>query len=116
LPYQSTTVAMALRSPDLPKLAWKEDSMSEAQRSRSGGSDAGSVRIGNSTLSIKLVVGALVLVGVTFFVFQNTQTVPLRWLFFEFSMPLWGLTLVLFGAGMLMGWALHVRRLRRRIS
>ena len=86
--------------------------MSEAPRARREGS--GSVEIGNSTLSIKLIVGALILVGVTFFVFQNTQTVPLRWLFFEFSMPLWGLTLILFGAGMLMGWALHIRRLRRQ--
>jgi uncharacterized integral membrane protein len=88
--------------------------MSEAQRAKREGSGAGSVEIGNSTLSIKLIVGALILVGVTFFVFQNRQTVPLRWLFFEFSMPLWGLTLVLFGAGMLMGWALHIRRLRRQ--
>lgn len=37
--------------------------MSEAQRSRSRGSAAGSVRIGNSTLSVKLTVGALILVG-----------------------------------------------------
>ena len=90
--------------------------MSEAQHTSGEGGAPGSVEMGNTTLSIKLIVGALVLVGVAFFVFQNTQTVPLRWLFFEFSMPLWGLTLVLFGAGVLMGWALHIRRLRRRIS
>jgi len=88
--------------------------MSDPQRPDGAGFTDGSVEIGSSTVSIKLIVGVLILIGVTFFVFQNTQPVPLRWLFFEFTMPLWGLTLVLFGAGMLMGWALHVRRLRRR--
>ena len=78
------------------------------------GKGGGSVEVGGSTVSIKLIVGVLILIGVTFFVFQNTQTVPLRWLVFEFSLPLWGLTLILFGAGMLMGWALHLRRTRRR--
>ena len=88
--------------------------MSDPQRTESGGFTEGSVEIGGSTVSIKLIVGVLILIGVTFFVFQNRQPVPLRWLFFEFTMPLWGLTLVLFGAGVLMGWALHLRRLRQR--
>jgi uncharacterized integral membrane protein len=88
--------------------------MSDPQRTDGTGFTDGSVEIGGSTVSIKLIVGVLILIGVTFFVFQNTQPVPLRWLFFEFTMPLWGLTLVLFGTGILMGWALHVRRLRRR--
>jgi uncharacterized integral membrane protein len=88
--------------------------MSDPQRTDGGGFTDGSVDVGGSRVSIKLIVGVLILFGVTFFVFQNTQTVSLRWLFFDFAMPLWGLTLVLFGAGMLMGWALHVRRLRRR--
>lgn len=74
----------------------------------------GSVDIGGTQVSIKLIIGALVLVGVGFFVFQNTQVVPLRWLFFTFTMPLWGLTLVLFVLGIVMGWALHLRRVRRR--
>jgi uncharacterized integral membrane protein len=88
--------------------------MSDPRRTDGGGPTDGSVEIGGATVSIKLIVGALILIGMTFFVFQNTQAVPLSWLFFEFTMPLWGLTLVLFGAGVLMGWALHVRRLRRR--
>jgi uncharacterized integral membrane protein len=88
--------------------------MSDSQRTDGGGFTDGSVETGGSTVSIKLIVGVLILIGVTFFVFQNTKAVPLRWLFFEFTMPLWGLTLILFGAGMLVGWALHVRRLRRR--
>lgn len=88
--------------------------MSDRQPPKGDRTSYGAVEPRGTTVSIKLVVAVLILVGVTFFVFQNTQTVPLRWLFFEFSMPLWGLTLILFGAGMLMGWALHVRRLRRR--
>ena len=88
--------------------------MSDTRPTGKQGFINGSVDIGGSRVSIKLIVGLLILVGVTFFVFQNTQVVPLRWLFFEFSMPLWGLALVLFGAGILMGWALHLRRARRQ--
>jgi uncharacterized integral membrane protein len=88
--------------------------MSNRQQTDGGDGAERAGEIGGSTVSIKLIVGVLILVGATFFVFQDTQAVPLSWLFFEFTMPLWGLTLVLFGAGMLMGWALHVRRLRRR--
>jgi uncharacterized integral membrane protein len=88
--------------------------MSDERRTDGGRGTSAAVEPGGSTVSIKLVVAAVLLVGLTFFVFQNTQAVPVRWLVFEFTMPLWGLTLVLFSAGMLMGWALHVRRLRRR--
>lgn len=88
--------------------------MSDTQPTGKPGFIDGSVDLGGSTVSIKLIVGLLILIGVTFFVFQNTQVVPLSWLFFEFSMPLWGLTLVIFGAGIVMGWALHVRRARRQ--
>ena len=87
--------------------------MSETQRPGGGGVTDGSVEIGGRAVSIKLIVGALIAVGVAFFVFQNTQDVALSWLFFRFTMPLWGLTLVLFGTGMVMGWALHLRRQRR---
>jgi uncharacterized integral membrane protein len=85
-------------------------------KGKAGGRNAGSVEIGGATVSVKLIVGALILAGVGSFVFQNTQEVPVSWLVFEFTMPLWGLTLVLFGAGIVMGWALHVRRLRRRAA
>ena len=88
--------------------------MSDTNQTDGGSFTDGSVEIGGSTVSIKLIVGVLILVGVTFFVAQNTQDVALSWLFFEFTMPLWGLTLILFGVGILMGWALHVRRVRRR--
>jgi uncharacterized integral membrane protein len=74
----------------------------------------GSVEVSGTTISIKLIIGVLILIGVAFFVFQNTEPVALNWLVLEFTMPLWGLTLVLFGLGIVMGWALHLRRQRRR--
>ncbi len=74
----------------------------------------GSVTAGDRTISIKLIIGVLILIGVAFFVFQNTQEVALTWLFFQFTMSLWLLTLILFGLGILMGWALHLRRSKRR--
>lgn len=77
------------------------------------GQTKGTVSIGSRAVSIKLILGVVILVGIIFFVFQNTQEIPLRWLFLEFNMPLWGLALVLFGSGMVLGWMLHVRRLKR---
>lgn len=74
----------------------------------------GSVEVSGTTVSIKLIIGVLILIGVAFFVFQNTEPVALTWLFLEFTTPLWGLTLVLFGLGIVMGWALHLRRQRRK--
>ena len=74
----------------------------------------GAITWGDRTVSIKVIIGLLILVGITFFVVQNTQDVAFTWLFFRFEMPLWGLTLVLFIAGLLMGWALHLRRAKRR--
>lgn len=88
--------------------------MSDAKRSSDASFTDGSVEIGGTLVSIKLLIGLLILVGMGFFVLQNTQTVPLRWLFLRFEMPLWGLALVLFGAGLVMGWALQLRRQRRQ--
>lgn len=90
--------------------------MSSKEAGKGGSFTEGSVAMGDRTVSIKLIIGVLILVGVTFFVFQNTEDVALTWLFFSFVMPLWGLTLILFGSGILMGWALHVRRVKRRAS
>ena len=64
--------------------------------------------------NIKLAVAALILVGALFFVVQNTQDIAVTWLFFSFTMPLWGLSLVLLGAGLVLGWGLNMRRNRRR--
>ncbi|MFP4148156.1 MAG: hypothetical protein ACLFUG_07765 [Nitriliruptoraceae bacterium] len=74
----------------------------------------GSIEMGGQVVSFKLILAVLIVVGVTFFVFQNTESVALTWLFLEFTMPLWGMALVLLGVGMLLGWALQMRRNRRR--
>lgn len=72
------------------------------------------VVVGGSTVNAKPIIGVLILVGVLFFVFQNTEDVNLTWTFFEFEMALWVYTLLMFGLGILMGWALHLRRTRRK--
>lgn len=72
------------------------------------------VEIGGWMVRVKPIIGALLVLGLGFFVFQNTQDVQVRWLFFTFTMRLWVLTVVLVVCGMLVGWALHRRRQRRR--
>jgi uncharacterized integral membrane protein len=72
------------------------------------------VVVGDSTVNMKVIVGVLILIGVLFFVFQNTEEVGLTWTFFEFEMALWIYTLLMFGLGIVMGWALHLRRTRRK--
>lgn len=60
-----------------------------------------------------LVVGALVAVGVLFFVFQNTAEVTFAWLWWNLTAPMWALAIALVAAGMLLGVALSWRRGRR---
>lgn len=60
-----------------------------------------------------LVVGALVAVGVLFFVFQNTAEVTFGWLWWNLTAPMWALALALVAAGMLLGVMLSWRRGRR---
>ncbi len=72
------------------------------------------VAIGDTQVPVKVIIAVAILIGVLFFVFQNTEEIPLEWLFFDFTLPLWILSLVLFGAGILIGWALHIRRTKKR--
>jgi len=55
----------------------------------------------------RLIVGAIVLVFLLIFVFQNTDDTPLNFLFFEFTAPLWlmlAITVVVsLGVGFLVG-------------
>lgn len=69
---------------------------------------------GGSTTNGKVIIGGLILLGVLFFVFQNTESIELSWVVFDFSMALWVYTLLMFGLGIVMGWALHLRRTRRK--
>ena len=71
------------------------------------------VVVGDSKVNMKLIIGVLVLIGVLFFVFQNTEVTTFEWIVFDFEMALWVYTLLMFGLGIVMGWALHVRRARR---
>ncbi|MEN8041930.1 MAG: LapA family protein [Actinomycetota bacterium] len=72
------------------------------------------VAIGDTQVPVKVIIAVAILIGVLFFVFQNTEPIPLEWLFFDFTMPLWILSLVLFGSGVLIGWALHIRRTKKK--
>lgn len=71
------------------------------------------VVVGDSSTNVRLIIGVLILIGVLFFVFQNTEVTTFQWIVFDFEMALWVYTLLMFGLGAIMGWALHVRRARR---
>ena len=44
---------------------------------------------GGSGISAPMVIGAVVLIALLIFVFQNTDKVQVNFLFFDFSAPLW---------------------------
>ncbi len=71
------------------------------------------VVVGDSSVNSKLIIGVLILIGVLFFVFQNTEVTTFQWIVFDFEMALWVYTLLMFALGIIMGWALHVRRAKR---
>lgn len=71
------------------------------------------VVVGDSKVNMKVIIGVGILIAVLFFVFQNTAMTTFQWLFFEFEMALWVYTLLLFGLGIIMGWALHIRRTKK---
>ncbi len=60
------------------------------------------------------VIGAILAVSAVLFVAQNTQSVELHWLFFDWSMPLWITLLValLAGAAIYPLAAVELRRIR----
>lgn len=65
----------------------------------------------------KLLVAALVAVGLVAFIVQNTDSTPVQWLVFDGSAPLWIVILASAAAGAvlseLVGWALRRRKRRR---
>ncbi len=64
----------------------------------------------------KLVVVAIVAVGLAAFVVQNTTDTPVTWLMFDGSSPLWMVIVVSAVAGAILSEALGwmIRRSRRR--
>ena len=57
-----------------------------------------------SPITPRRVLVALLVVAALFFVFQNTNTIDVSWLFFGFSAPLWLLTVILLAVGFVIGW------------
>ncbi|MGB1504441.1 MAG: lipopolysaccharide assembly protein LapA domain-containing protein [Acidimicrobiales bacterium] len=65
----------------------------------------------------KLLVAALVAVGLVAFIVQNTESTPVQWLVFDGSAPLWIVILAAAAAGVVLselgGWLLRRRKRRR---
>ena len=75
------------------------------------------VVVGDTRANTRVIIGAIVLVAVLLFVFQNTdQTVQLEWAFFDFEMVLWAYTILMVVLGMLLGVGLFVRRSRKKAA
>ncbi|MGK2930638.1 MAG: DUF1049 domain-containing protein [Acidimicrobiales bacterium] len=66
------------------------------------------------TVSIRLVIGALLAAAVLVFVFQNTDSTEVTWLVFEFRQPLWVLLLVTAALTLVAAELLGAARRRRR--
>ena len=65
----------------------------------------------------KLLIAALVAVGLAAFIVQNTDSTPVTWLVFDGSAPLWIVILAAAVAGAVLsemgGWMLRRRKRRR---
>lgn len=65
----------------------------------------------------KLLVAALIAVGLAAFIVQNTESTPVTWLVFDGSAPLWIVILAAAVAGAVLseagGWMLRRRKRRR---
>jgi uncharacterized integral membrane protein len=82
---------------------------------RSGsGSQGEEVVIGGKGVNARFVVGLAIVAGFLVFIFQNTADTQLRFLWLEFTMPIWGLALMLFAGGFIVGWLVNVRRAKRK--
>lgn len=57
----------------------------------------------------RLVVAVVVAVLLLAFVFQNTESVGLHWLFFDFSAPLWVMLAITVVVSLGIGWLLGHR-------
>lgn len=65
----------------------------------------------------KVLVAALIAVGLAAFMVQNTDSTPVRWLMFDGSAPLWVVIVASVVAGAVLseaaGWMLRRRKRRR---
>ena len=76
--------------------------------------DEGAAGGGNQA---KLLIAALIAVGLAAFIVQNTESTPVTWLVFDGSAPLWIVILASAAAGAVLselaGWMLRRRKRRR---
>ena len=64
--------------------------------------------------SIGAIFGGVAAVLALIFILQNTQTVPIQFLAWEFDLPVWVWALILFLLGGVTGYGFSWRRQRRR--
>lgn len=67
-----------------------------------------------SLASGRLIGTGLVVLGLVFFVGQNTETVDVKWLFLSGDAPLWLMLVLAAVAGAVVSWGLGVTLRRRR--
>lgn len=77
----------------------------------------GTVESSGSAGQAKLLVAALIAVGLAAFIVQNTDSTPVRWLVFDGEAPLWIVIAAAAVAGAVLsevaGWMLRRRKRRR---
>ena len=78
------------------------------QRIRSPSSDIG--------VSPTLIIGGVIAVLSLIFIFQNTSTGHVDFLWFDFEAPRWVWMILLFRAGMLTGVLVEQRRVHRKAA
>jgi uncharacterized integral membrane protein len=65
--------------------------------------------------SAGLIIAGLIVIAVAIFVAQNTNSIPVQFLVFDFEMPLWLLLVIVFLLGAVVGQgAMWLRRRRKR--
>lgn len=68
-----------------------------------------------SRQSAGLVVAGIIIIAVAIFIAQNAEDVPIKFLFFEGSVPLWLIIVVTLVLGAILGQVfLYLRRRRKR--
>jgi uncharacterized integral membrane protein len=64
--------------------------------------------------SIVLIAAGFIVIAVAIFIAQNSETIPVQFLVFQGSVPLWLLIVVAMVLGATLGWVIGLVRRRRK--
>ena len=64
--------------------------------------------------SIVLIAAGFIVIAVAIFIAQNSETIPVQFLIFHGSVPLWLLIVVAMVLGATLGWVIALVRRRRK--